>query len=222
MTQYQELLSKAADEDKVEYSSEDTQSEAANNDTSDIISAVVLDESSESSIGIKNSKENVQVEMDSIDVLVPRHKQTKQVACCQRLSGDKKLQKEEPTHVLPTCHVKIKAKQKPIGDPPARKKVKRAPVLHKKLYYGDYLDADRLWFTHSKPKGLGILDLTGFTISEDGHHPTEIDVAKLDNKDFYPEQLNYNMALDIYKTVLAIPTVEEFEKLLKTLATQHL
>ena len=78
-----------------------------------------------------------------------------------------------------------------------------------------------VWFMVTEPKELGTFDLNEFTLKGEGHYQTLNDFMNSKNWDIFLEQHDYKKAAGIYKAFLSVPPVEEFEELLKLIASQQ-
>ena len=125
------------------------------------------------------------------------------------------LRKEQPSCTLPPREAKVRAKPPEIISFQPRKQPNHPPKCHKKLYYEDYLDTNKMWFTKDKPAGFGAFDLTNFGIGAENRTPTLKDVASLANDDFEPEQQDYKKALKIYKEIMGVQDPKKFEKMVE-------
>ena len=87
--------------------------------------------------------------------------------------------------------------------------LKKSPQIR----WQDYIDENRFGFCKDKPVGSGAIDLTDFTVGDEGQPPVLEDVLNLSiSTDFEPEQQDISQAYKHFRSILEIPSSDAHKK----------
>ena len=106
-------------------------------------------------------------------------------------------------------------KKRVVGGKP-RGLLKKPPQIR----WQDYIDDNKFGFRNKKPIGSTAIDLTDFTVGDEGRPPVLDDVLNLNiNTDFEPEQQDISKAYKHFKLILEVPSSDAHNKILEKLGS---